>query len=275
MLAAWTPEVPASPVSASPVQGQEVQGQEVQGQEVQGQEVPMPQVQIPEAHLFAVLMVTLACLLVLAPEFFYLRDQFGSRMNTVFKFYIQAWLMWSVVAAYGSAVLLIELRRVWSVLAFLVLLAVMGVGLVYPTFWAAEKLQGFKPANGFTLDGSAYIERYAPDERAAMQWLYNSPPGMIVEAVHPNGGQYTDFARVAVYSGQPTVLGWVGHELQWRGSLTEVGSRQADIQTLYTTRSLVRSPGHSRPLRNSIRGHGSPRARNLSGKPGQRSYVPE
>ncbi len=35
--------------------------------------------------LFAILLILLASLLVLAPEFVYLRDQFGDRMNTIFK----------------------------------------------------------------------------------------------------------------------------------------------------------------------------------------------
>jgi uncharacterized membrane protein len=33
------------------------------------------------------------------------------------------------------------------------------------------------------------------------------------------------------------VLGWPGHESQWRGGSTEMGSRENDIRTLYCTRS--------------------------------------
>ena len=31
------------------------------------------------------------------------------------------------------------------------------------------------------------------------------------------------------------MLGWPGHESQWRGGAAEMGSREADIQTLYRT----------------------------------------
>ena len=54
---------------------------------------------------------------------------------------------------------------------------------------------------------------------------------MVAEAV---GGQYSEYARVATYTGFPTVLGWPGHEGQWRDSSLQ-GSRQQDIETLYTT----------------------------------------
>ena len=41
---------------------------------------------------FALLLIAAGLVLTLVPEFVYLRDNFGTRMNTVFKFYYQAWL---------------------------------------------------------------------------------------------------------------------------------------------------------------------------------------
>jgi uncharacterized membrane protein len=37
-------------------------------------------------------------------------------------------------------------------------------------------------------------------------------------------------------SGLPAVLGWIGHESQWRGGDDEMGSRAEDVRTLYSTR---------------------------------------
>jgi uncharacterized membrane protein len=67
---------------------------------------------------------------------------------------------------------------------------------------------------------------------AAIQWLQAAPPGVLVEAV---GGSYSSAARISTLSGQPSVLGWPGHELQWRGGSREMGSRETDIQMLYQT----------------------------------------
>ena len=47
------------------------------------------------------------------------------------------------------------------------------------------------------------------------------------------GGSYSGYACVSRLSGYPTVLGWPGHELQWRGGGEEIGSRENDIQQLY------------------------------------------
>jgi YYY domain-containing protein len=192
---------------------------------------------LPVDHLFALLLVLLGVLLVLAPEFFYLRDQFGSRMNTIFKFYYQAWLFWGAAAAYGTAVLLKELRGGWAGVFRVATFLVLGMGLFYPLLSLWDKTQGFNPPGGLTLDGAAYIARSAPQEMAAIEWLRSAPFGVIVEAVRPDGGQYSDFGRVAAHSGLPTVLGWIGHQIQWRGGADEIGSRQADIERLYTTRN--------------------------------------
>lgn len=67
----------------------------------------------------------------------------------------------------------------------------------------------------------------------AIRWLGQAPLGVVAEAV---GGSYTAAARVSTLSGQPTVLGWPGHESQWRGGSEEIGSREVDIQRLYCTR---------------------------------------
>jgi uncharacterized membrane protein len=182
---------------------------------------------------FALLLVMFGGLLVLGPEFFFLRDQFGNRMNTIFKFYYQAWLMWGAVAAFASALLILELPSVrgWIFKISLALLVCLGMTYTIFAFW--NKTGGFSPAQGWTLDGTLYLQLQSSDEMAAIQWLASAPDGVVAEAV---GNQYSAYARVATLSGQPTVLGWPGHESQWRGGSKEMGSRQADIQRLYCSR---------------------------------------
>ena len=54
---------------------------------------------------------------------------------------------------------------------------------------------------------------------------------MVAEAV---GGAYSSYARISIYTGLPTVLGWGNHEGQWRDQALQ-GTRNEDIQTLYVT----------------------------------------
>jgi len=181
--------------------------------------------------LFPALLALFGALLVLAPEFVFLRDQFGWRMNTIFKFYYQAWLLFSLAAACGIVVTLQRASPPMRSLAAAGLLLTLGAGMLYPLWAFRTKTAGFRPQR-WTLDGGAYLEAQSPDDVAAIRWLEAAPPGVVAEAV---GGSYSAFARVATYSGHPAVLGWPGHESQWRGGANEMGTREVDMRQLYET----------------------------------------
>jgi len=104
--------------------------------------------------------------------------------------------------------------------------------LVYPVMAIPSKAGEFRgPA---TLDGTAYLRAYLPDDAAGIAWLQANVRGAPV-VLEANGGSYTDAARVSAQTGLPTLLGWGGHELQWRGNYDEPGQREPVIQKIYTT----------------------------------------
>ena len=181
---------------------------------------------------FVLLLVLVGVGLALMPEFIYLRDQFGTRMNTIFKFYFQTWMLWGLAAAFASVLIFTELRGIFAWIGKSVVLVVIFLSLIYPLFGIGDRVD-FQQAGSWTLDGNAYLAQYDQDEWNAMMWLSKAPYGVIVEAV---GGSYGPAARMATQSGLPNVLGWPGHESQWRGGGLEMGTRQDDISTLYRTR---------------------------------------
>jgi YYY domain-containing protein len=184
---------------------------------------------------FVLLMVALGALLIIGPDFVYLRDNFGYRINTIFKFYYQAWIVLSLAAAYAVIMLFWNLRGAANAVFSVLFTLVMIVGLTYPVLSLPNKTNGFNPPAGFTLDDFDRVQRENPDEAAAIEWLRAAPDGVVAEAV---GGAYSNYARISIYTGLPTVLGWGNHEGQWRDQALQ-GSRQADIETLYTTNDWV------------------------------------
>jgi YYY domain-containing protein len=191
---------------------------------------PLPFILHPSS--FILLLLILGAILILAPEFVYLRDKFGYRINTIFKFYYQAWMLWSLAAAFATAYLLQNLRGLKNIVFSLLIGLVIFAGLLYPALSLLTKTNNFKPPYGFTLDDFDRIARENPDEAAAIEFLRAVPDGIIVEAV---GGSYSNYARISTYTGLQTVLGWPGHEDQWRGSYAPQGSRSDDITKFYST----------------------------------------
>jgi uncharacterized membrane protein len=187
-----------------------------------------------EAWPFAALMIGVGALLIVAPEFLYLKDLFGSRMNTVFKFYYSAWILWGLATAY----IIYELWSGppgWRTLLAAVVTIPLVLGMAYPVLGVATKTNDFQSARGPTLDGTLHLAEDDPADYAAIQWMKaNLKEGVVAEAV---GGSYTEYARISAHTGFPTPLGWEFHEIQWRGNADLLGSRKADVEHLYETRN--------------------------------------
>ena len=175
-------------------------------------------------------VIIVGALLILGPEFLYLRDQFGLRMNTIFKFYFAAWILWSSAAGFVLVNLWRHRGLRWLSVQMIAVIPLL-LGLVYPVLSLWTKTEQFDPSYGRSLDGSLHPSYMSSDDRDAVDWIntYVSQ-GIFAEAV---GGSYTYYTRVSTHTGFSTVLGWPGHEGQWRGGYDEQGSRQDDIRQLY------------------------------------------
>jgi YYY domain-containing protein len=193
---------------------------------------PTSSLRLPVADTFVLVLITVGLLLPLAVEFIYLRDLFGTRMNTVFKFYFQAWVLLALVSAYGVSVVTGRVRGVGGLVWRLSLVLLVLGGLVYPALAIPSKAGGFSARPG--LDGMAWLEAAHPDDYAAIRWLQanGSDSAVILEAP---GESYSYLARVSALTGLPTVLGWDFHEFQWRGTYDEPARRKPDVDILYNS----------------------------------------
>jgi YYY domain-containing protein len=155
----------------------------------------------------------LGCALVLAPEVVYLHDGFGSRMNTVFKLYYQAWLLLGLAASFGLAAAWSDPARVRRYAARVgAVLAAVGVVFTAAATW--DVTRGFSTAAS-SFDSLAHVPA---DERAAIAWVRANVPAdaLVLQA---DGHSYAaDESRLSAATARPTLLGWDGHELQWRGA---------------------------------------------------------
>jgi YYY domain-containing protein len=189
---------------------------------------------------FPPLLLASAFYLLVGAELFFLVDFFGNRMNTIFKVYFQCWLLLSIVGAYGlyywwthrqSHRLSLRVGQYTWAGAIAVLL----VGsLYYPVGAVLDRtglLNGNHTLENNTLDGLAFLRQSHPAEYAAVMWLRGQDSGgRIVEAV---GKDYSAYGRISASTGRPTVLGWKGHEHQWRGTTRVFEGREEDVAQIY------------------------------------------
>jgi YYY domain-containing protein len=200
----------------------------------------------PTERLWAYL-VLLGLAMSLGVEVIVLQGDIG-RMNTVFKFYLQVWLMWGVAAAAGLAWMMPRLQRwrqgrgVW--LGVLVVLLIFAA--LYPLLATPAKIQDrFDTSLGPGLDGWDYMTTasyWDPVDQQydlkwdleAIRWLLDNVVGtpVIVEGHAP---EYRWGARYSINTGLPTVLGWNWHQRQQRAAADpqEVWTRVDDIARIY------------------------------------------
>lgn len=195
------------------------------------------------AAAFALLLLALGFYLIMGAELFHIVDSFGGafrRMNTVFKFYYQAWILLGLVASFAVFRLWMLRdarrpgpRRGWAAAARWAGAGVMAALLLASFYYTAGAIvgRGGESPGGRTLDGLAFLRAADPGEYAAIRWLQDAAtPGKIVEAV---GGDYTDYGRISAATGRATPLGWKGHELQWRGSSRPFAGREEEVAAIY------------------------------------------
>ncbi len=209
----------------------------------------------PMRALHAV-MGCLAFGLSLFVEFVVLVGDIG-RMNTVFKFYYQVWVMFALASALAlPAVASVwhawprRIRSVWMLL-FASLLA---ASFLYPVTGTPKKVEDRFVQTAPTLDGLAFAEKavylqpagtgmpgrqfpLAPDLHA-IRWLQDNITGSPV-LLEMNTGTllYTWGNRISIHTGLPSVVGWSWHQRQQQAGIVDnrVDARIAEVQAIYRT----------------------------------------
>jgi uncharacterized membrane protein len=178
-----------------------------------------------------------------------------SRMNTVFKFYYQIWVLLGIAAAVSLGWLWqrasIDLPRVGGAWQTAMALLIAG-GMLYPPFAARAKInERFTAGAPPSLDGMAYMADavYFENDRElnlrwdyeALRWMQDNVAGTPVVAEGQSRHEYLWGGRVSIYTGLPTLYGWSNHQHQQRSvaPLVAHDRRMQDIAALYGDTSPV------------------------------------
>ncbi len=121
------------------------------------------------------------------------------------------------------------------------LATLLAAGLVYPVLATSARTENFTLPR--SLDGTAYMasDPVNTGDAPAIAWLNAHVAGDPVIAEAASYDEYTHLGRVSAFTGLPTLLGWGGHEEQWRvnwlaepGHANVIDERLAAVSTIYT-----------------------------------------
>ncbi len=215
------------------------------------------------SDVMALAMLALALAIGVGVDFIRVEGDIA-RMNTLFKYYLVAWLLFAAAGAYGfwrgwtaarAANSVVRRNLRWAV-AGLVALVAAGT-LVYPALATPVRIADRFNPTPLTLDGAAWMphaQYHPPDwctdnpthpialrwDYDAIRWLQQNVSGTpVVLEAHAN--QYCWNTRVSQYTGLPTVIGWPWHQQQQRGDGDIIRRRATDVATIYNTLSSQRA----------------------------------
>lgn len=186
---------------------------------------------------FVALLLVLAVLIVVGTQLFYINDFFHSRMNTIFKFYYQVWLLLAIVSAYGIVSTRIKILR------WLALLIMVGA-TIYPVRALAELAR----SSWRGMNVLAAMAAADPDRYAMVKWVRSNIGQRTIVLEAPGTSYHEDNNAVSIFTGRPTLLGWQGHELQWRG-LTYSQISVARLAALFS----IYHPDDPETLKNTLK----------------------
>ncbi len=177
-----------------------------------------------------------------------------TRMNTVFKFYIHAWVLFGLAASFALWYLIFVVRPDYSGAGSLALLkraprfagalavgALVAGAAIYPVLATPVRLDERFVDLPNTLDGAAFMEKTIYQDAKGpielkwdwqgIEWLRANVAGSptIIEG---RSDLYRWGSRFSIYTGLPTVLGWDWHQKQQRGKfggpIIDQRARQVD-----------------------------------------------
>jgi Chlor_Arch_YYY domain len=190
--------------------------------------------------LFIITIGLCAIGLVLMPEIIYIKDIYSGdykRANTMFKLTYQAFIMFGICFGYIYIRLITshQTKRQIKVSVTCLVLFTLSVCYVQNAVngWYGNifHLKGYK---GLNCTSFMKTNESFRDDVGAIDWLNQNVNGVEV-VLEANGDSYTDYERVSVMTGLPTVLGWRTHEWLWKSDTTILDGRAADIETIYTS----------------------------------------
>ena len=128
-----------------------------------------------------------------------------------------------------------ELRLAWAAMLGAILFSVA----LYPPLSLYNRMRLCSEFKNPTLNGMEYLNKMRPKEAKALAWINRNIKHTDIVLEAPGRRGYNCFdTRSAIFTGQPTLIGWIGQEEQMRYNSKLTGSRTRDADLIYKTQNI-------------------------------------
>jgi len=172
------------------------------------------------------LLLTVSFAIPYGVELFMIREAWGIKFGTIFKYYYLLWSLLALVSAYSIYYLYEKIKHSTLLRFSAITLAV--ISLIFPV---TTLIYEIKTSSGLSTDGLAHLDQR---EQEAINWINKNinDQSLILEGMYAN----IHLPRVSTYTGHPTVLGTVHlHENLFRPPGIDFAQIEEDIRMIYTT----------------------------------------
>jgi len=206
---------------------------------------------LPDAKRFVLLLIGTAVFITILVEVVVVRGDIG-RANTIFKFYLQAWLLLAVSGGAALAWTLpafIKWHPGWRVFWQTAMLILVSSAALFTFTGAFGKIKDRWIVEApRTLDAMTYMN-YAnyddfgqrldlSEDYRAIRWMQDNVQGSPV-LVEANCPEYRWCTRYTIYTGLPGIVGWNFHQRQQRAfTSTWVEDRVAAVGDFYNATDI-------------------------------------
>ncbi|HET9910419.1 MAG TPA: DUF2298 domain-containing protein [Anaerolineales bacterium] len=206
---------------------------------------------LPDAKRFVLFLIGTALLITVVVEVVVVSGDIG-RQNTIFKFYMQAWLMLAVAAGAAFTWTLFAFFKWlpgWRIFWQTAMILLISGALLFTVSGTLGKIRDRWIVEApRTLDAMTFM-KYAhyddfgqrldlSEDYRAIRWMQDHVQGSPV-IVEGNCSEYRWCTRFTIYTGLPGVVGWNWHQRQQRVyTAAWVEERVADVGNFYTSTNV-------------------------------------
>jgi len=204
----------------------------------------MESLTVPDLYVITVGLCAIG--LTILPEIVYVKDIYSGdykRANTMFKLTYQAFIMFGICFGYIFIRLLSYGKRKGRKLFAAISLFIFCLTLPYSVNAVKSWYGNIFDKTGYKgIDAAAFMKEDFKDDYLATKWLNENISGTPV-VLEANGYSYTEYQRVSVITGLPTVFGWYTHEQLWKSNpdrsndevVSQLNGRADDVEAIYTS----------------------------------------